>query len=73
MKKTLLNLGGSILSNEQMKSIKGGNLIWCSYTACWGGDCVNITGACAYDNVDDCSWACTDQPGADSVSNIECC
>ena len=71
MKKMLSNLGDSVLSREQMKNVKGGK-VECTYTACWGGDCISMSGSCSNPDPAACTWlvscgSCTE------IRNIDCC
>jgi hypothetical protein len=75
MKKMISKFADSLLSREDLKRVKGGygnGNVQCSYTACWGSDCFNISGSCSSPDPVACSWyAGGSQPGA-AITNIHC-
>ncbi|TAE21965.1 MAG: rSAM-modified peptide [Cytophagales bacterium] len=70
MKTLLSRFSGTTLSKEQMKTIKGGQ-VSCSYTACWGSDCFNVSGSCSSSDPDECTWMAS-CGSCSSISNIKC-
>lgn len=71
MKKVISSFGNAVLSREQMKNVNGGKRVKCSYTACWGADCFNMSGSCSDPDPAACTWMVS-CGSCSTVSNISC-